>query len=100
MSASPADALLQSLQNLAEVSARLNRDTREGDWDSAARLSVRIEPSFQAVVRAIEARPPLTPEQRQACRTLLQGILDGYREAGSRIAPWLQDVRLLLGDMA
>lgn len=99
MTIHPAQALLQSLQALAELAKELAASTREGEWERAAILAGQLDSLFQPVVKQLADPPMLSMEQRQACRQTLQSVIDSHHESGQRIAPWLQDVRLLLNDM-
>lgn len=92
--------LARSLKELESLSSELNALVTRGEWDAAAVLAPRIGQSFAAVQQAFASSVFVSAAERAACARSLRTILANYRETGSRLSPWLTDVRQLLADMS
>lgn len=101
MNATPGTSpLARSLKELEGLSSELNSLVTRGEWEAAAALAPRIGLSFASVQQAFATGHFASPPEQAACAQALRAILANYREAGTRLSPWLKDVQQLLADMS
>lgn len=96
----PPLSLNRALKELESLSAQLSTLVAQAEWDAAAALAPRIGQSFATVQKAFETSFFVSSAERAACAQSLRSILANYREAETRLGPWLSDVKQLLADMS